>query len=285
MDTQIPIIFIMGPTGVGKTRLSVEIATAVNGEIISLDSMQTYRDCPIMAAQVTEKEMKGIPHHLVNNLEANQELTTAAFVNASLDTICDIYNCGRVPIVCGGSISLTRPLLFHPFVRAQNVLPLALAPDLSTVKNLCDTRIEQMVRDGMLREVQNLARLERRFGLYDDPVRRGAWRTIGYPELRGWYEATQSGDPGAARELERGKELMRRNTLRYAEMQLRLLEQEIIPASAEVYRACIVFNTISRTRFSMDVEQPAIRKCTDWLLKSRWSDDRFQTFEGLVKKS
>ncbi|TLS22353.1 uncharacterized protein PpBr36_10100 [Pyricularia pennisetigena] len=270
MTNPIPIVVIMGPTGVGKTRLSVEIAAAVDGEIISLDSIQAYRDCPIMAAQVTKEEMKQIPHHLVNHLDAAEEPSASDFVRDALEAVREIDGRGRVPIICGGSTSLTKPLLFHPFVQAQKVLPIALTADLDLIKTLCDGRIEQMVRDGLLSEVERMFKLECKMGLYDSPVRRGAWRSIGYPELRGWCDAKTAGaDDKAAQALERGLQLMKQNTLRYAETQLRLLWDNIIPASPNVYGKCLVFTVVSRERFADDVEQPAVHSCKQWLHKFR----------------
>ncbi|KAF9766341.1 hypothetical protein IL306_001269, partial [Fusarium sp. DS 682] len=182
MAPLIPIIAIIGPTGIGKTRLSVEVASAINGEVISVDSIQVYRDCPIMAAQVTQDEMKGIPHHLVDYLEVDEE--PVDFVAQAVQAVKLIHSRGRIPVICGGSTSLMEPLLFHPFIQEQNFLAIALNSDLSTIQSLCDGRITSMVEDGLLDEVKKLSELEKRHSLYESPSRTGAWKSIGYPELR-----------------------------------------------------------------------------------------------------
>ena len=68
-----PLIILTGPTAVGKTELSVRLAKAVNGEIISADSMQVYRHMDIGSAKITREEMYGVPHHLIDVLEPTEE--------------------------------------------------------------------------------------------------------------------------------------------------------------------------------------------------------------------
>lgn len=69
-----PLIVLTGPTAVGKTKLSIALAKAVNGEIISADSMQVYRHMDIGSAKITPEEMDGVPHHLVDVLEPTEDL-------------------------------------------------------------------------------------------------------------------------------------------------------------------------------------------------------------------
>ena len=64
-----PLVILTGPTAVGKTKLSIELAKQINGEIISADSMQVYRRMNIGTAKITEAEKEGIPHHLIDILE------------------------------------------------------------------------------------------------------------------------------------------------------------------------------------------------------------------------
>ena len=68
-----PMIILTGPTAVGKTDLSIQLAKAINGEIISADSMQVYRHMDIGSAKVTPEEMDGVPHHLIDVLEPEEE--------------------------------------------------------------------------------------------------------------------------------------------------------------------------------------------------------------------
>ena len=74
-----PLIVLTGPTAVGKTGLSIELAGALGGEIISADSMQVYRHMNIGSAKVTREEMKGIPHHLIDVLEPTEDFNVVIF--------------------------------------------------------------------------------------------------------------------------------------------------------------------------------------------------------------
>ena len=74
-----PLIVLTGPTAVGKTALSIELAKALNGEIISADSMQVYRHMDIGSAKITKKEMDGVPHHLIDVLEPWEEFNVTRF--------------------------------------------------------------------------------------------------------------------------------------------------------------------------------------------------------------
>ena len=69
------VIFILGPTASGKTKISVEIAKKINGEIIGADSVQIYKDLVIGAASPTVQEMEGVPHHLIGTHELNDQLS------------------------------------------------------------------------------------------------------------------------------------------------------------------------------------------------------------------
>lgn len=71
------VVAIVGPTAVGKTALSIEIATALNGEVISGDSMQVYKHLDIGTAKVTTEEMAGIPHHLIDICDVEQQYSVA----------------------------------------------------------------------------------------------------------------------------------------------------------------------------------------------------------------
>ena len=74
-----PLIVLTGPTAVGKTKLSIALARAVDGEIVSADSMQVYRHMDIGSAKITKEEMAGIPHYLIDILEPEEEFHVAKF--------------------------------------------------------------------------------------------------------------------------------------------------------------------------------------------------------------
>ena len=97
------VIVLTGPTAVGKTSLSIALAKAVDGEIISADSMQVYKYMNIGTAKITEEEKCGIPHFLIDELEPDEEFNVTIFKNKVMGYIEDIKSRGKVPIIVGGT--------------------------------------------------------------------------------------------------------------------------------------------------------------------------------------
>ena len=98
-----PLIVLTGPTAVGKTSLSISLAKAVNGEIISADSMQVYKKMDIGSAKIRSEEMQGIPHYLVDVLEPEEEFHIIKFQQMAKKAMEDIYSRGKIPILVGGT--------------------------------------------------------------------------------------------------------------------------------------------------------------------------------------
>ena len=97
------LIVLTGPTAVGKTSLSIALAKAVDGEIISADSMQVYKYMNIGTAKITEEEKCGIPHFLIDEFEPDEEFNVTIFKNKVMGYIKDIKSRGKVPIIVGGT--------------------------------------------------------------------------------------------------------------------------------------------------------------------------------------
>lgn len=97
------VIVVIGPTSVGKTRMGVELAKAMNGEVISGDSMQIYKGMDIGTAKVTEQEMAGIVHHCIDILEPTDEYSVKDYQDAVRFQIDDITRRGKLPIIVGGT--------------------------------------------------------------------------------------------------------------------------------------------------------------------------------------
>lgn len=108
-----PLIILTGPTAVGKTRASIGLAKAVNGEIISADSMQVYRYMDIGSAKIRPEEMEGIRHYLVDVLEPEEEFHVARFQQMAYEAMEQIYEAGKIPIVVGGTGFYIQALLYH----------------------------------------------------------------------------------------------------------------------------------------------------------------------------
>ena len=98
-----PLVVLTGPTAVGKTKLSIALAKALGGEIISADSMQVYKHMDIGSAKITEKEMDGVPHHLIDVLSPFEEFHIVRFQELAKKAVEDIYSRGRIPVFVGGT--------------------------------------------------------------------------------------------------------------------------------------------------------------------------------------
>lgn len=98
-----PLIVVAGPTASGKTRLAIDIAKAVGGEIVSADSMQTYKYMDIGSAKPTAEERSEVKHHLIDFLEPDAEFSVADYTDMAHGVISDIAARGKMPVMCGGT--------------------------------------------------------------------------------------------------------------------------------------------------------------------------------------
>ena len=106
-----PLIVLTGPTAVGKTALSIELAKMVGGEILSADSMQVYRGMDIGSAKIRPREMQGVPHHLVDVLDPVQEFNVVVCQKLCRQAMEGIYGRGHIPILTGGTGFYIQALL------------------------------------------------------------------------------------------------------------------------------------------------------------------------------
>ena len=119
------IIVILGQTATSKSDLAIKIARKVNGEIISADSRQVYKRLDIGTGKITQKEMRGVPHHLLNVVNPRKKFTVAEYKKLADEKIVEIISRGKVPIICGGTgfyiDAITRGIIF-PEVPPNNKL-------------------------------------------------------------------------------------------------------------------------------------------------------------------
>lgn len=112
-DMQKPALVILtGPTAVGKTDLSVTLARKIGGEIVSADSMQVYRHMDIGSAKITQEQMDGVAHHLIDILEPTDEFNVVLFQKLARKAMNSIYERGHIPIVTGGTGFYIQALLY-----------------------------------------------------------------------------------------------------------------------------------------------------------------------------
>lgn len=147
-----PIIILTGPTAVGKTSLSINLAQKINGEIISADSMQVYKHMDIGTAKVTKAQMDGVKHYLIDILEPDEEFNVVKFKSYALEALNEIYKKGKTPIVVGGTGFYIQALLYD------------IIFDETDTKKLYRHELEQLAKDkgnmflhNMLREVDSVS--------------------------------------------------------------------------------------------------------------------------------
>jgi tRNA dimethylallyltransferase len=150
MQSQIlpPAILLMGPTASGKTALAVQLAQALNGEIISVDSALVFKGMDIGTAKPTLDERGGIPHHLIDILDPSESFSTGQFRNEALALMADITAREKLPILVGGTM-----LYFNALTKGLAELP----PANTEIR----ARLESdLVRDGNVALHQRLAKID-----------------------------------------------------------------------------------------------------------------------------
>lgn len=257
------IVVVAGVTGLGKTKLGIELANKFNGEIISADSVAIYKELNIGSAKPTQEEQAQAVHHMVDVLDVNASYSVAEFQSNARQLIDDIIKRGKLPIVVGGTglyinalindyefeeedtkqdnlfedysneelyamllakneeaARLTHPNNRKRVIRAlsrtqhnnkgQNPIYDALVffiqSDRETIHNRINTRVDRMFENGLLEEVKSLHQK------YPDFFSFQSTQSIGYREFKDYLEGELK--------LEDLKELIKRNTRRFAKRQI-----------------------------------------------------------------
>lgn len=130
-----PLIVLTGPTAVGKTKLSIALAKAVGGEIISADSMQVYKYMDIGSAKIKKEEMQGVPHYLIDVLEPHEEFHVVRFQEMAKNAMKEIYEKGKIPILTGGTGFYIQAVLKD----------IDFSED--SEKSVCREKLEQLARE------------------------------------------------------------------------------------------------------------------------------------------
>jgi len=106
------VIFVIGPTAVGKSAYAIDLALEMNGEIVSADSMQVYKGLDLGTAKPTHEERRSVTHHMIDICDPKDDYTAAEYSRAAQDVISDIFVRGKLPVVCGGSGLYVHSLLY-----------------------------------------------------------------------------------------------------------------------------------------------------------------------------
>lgn len=156
------VFVILGQTATGKSNLAVKIAKKINGEIVSADSRQVYKNLDIGTGKITKKEMAGVPHHLLSVANPKKKFTVAEYQKLAKEKIEEIINRGKTPIICGGTgfyiDAITKGIVF-PIVppnwklRKQLVTKSAIALFV-TLKKLDPERAENIDAKNKVRVIR-----------------------------------------------------------------------------------------------------------------------------------
>lgn len=267
------VLCIVGPTAVGKTKMSIELAKRLDGEIISGDSMQIYRGMDIGTAKATLEERQGIPHHLIDEKNPDESYSVAAFQQTVRTKIAEIQSRGKLPIIVGGTGLYIKSVLYdyefageseskevdeakyghltneelhaklsavdevgakdiHPnnrkrVIRALEIYEtsgvkksemierqehkmiydaclIGLTDDRASLYDRINKRVDMMYEAGLVEEVKALF-------AQNIPENAQSIRAIGYKELYDYFKGLIT--------LEESKELIKRNSRRYAKRQ------------------------------------------------------------------
>ena len=236
-----PLIILTGPTAVGKTKLSISLAKAVNGAIISADSMQVYRHMDIGSAKIRPEEMCGVPHYLIDVLDPSEEFHVVKFVELAHEAMEKIYAAGQIPIVTGGTGFYIQALLKEVDFNVKRVIRaleyyhetgqkisehneeqkqkespycsayFVLNDERSILYDRIDRRVDQMIRDGLVDEVFRLKEM----GYTRDLV---SMQGLGYKELFPYLAGECT--------LEEAVYIIKRDTRHFAKRQLTWFRRE-----------------------------------------------------------
>lgn len=163
------VLIITGPTAVGKSSIAIKCAELLNGEIISADSMQIYKELNIGTAKLSKKEQHQIKHYMINIKNFNEDYNVWQFVNDTKLLIKDIIKRKKTPIICGGTILYIKALIENYNFSNENYNKInydenncfqykvfALNLDRNVLYDKINFRVDKMLQNGMLDEVKLL---------------------------------------------------------------------------------------------------------------------------------
>lgn len=183
------VVIIMGATGTGKSRLSVDLATRFRAEIINSDKIQVHQGLDIVTNKITSEESCGVPHHLLGVLPPEADLTAANYRHMANLSIESVLNRGKLPIIVGGSNSYVEALVDDDedkrFRSRYDCCFLWVDVALPVLHGFVSERVDKMVENGMVEEVREF------FDFSDSNYSRGIKKAIGVPEFDRFFRNEQ----------------------------------------------------------------------------------------------
>lgn len=210
------VVILMGATGTGKSRLSIDLATHFPAEIINSDKIQVYQGLDVVTNKVTEEECGGVPHHLLGVVNPNADFTATDFRQHASLTIESIVQRDRLPIIAGGSNSFIKALVNDEFRSRYACCFLWVDVSLPVLHSFVSDRVDKMVESGLVDEVRQV------FDPDSDNYTRGLRRAIGLPEMDQFFRAEANvDDETRAALLKMSIDKIKGNTCKLATYQLR----------------------------------------------------------------
>ncbi|KAK1292341.1 hypothetical protein QJS10_CPB17g01926 [Acorus calamus] len=190
------MVIVMGATGSGKSRLSIDLALHFNGEIINSDKIQVYKGLDVLTNKVTPAEMRGVPHHLLSIVEPSEDFTASDFCVHAKEAIALITSRGRLPIIAGGSNSFIEALVDCEEFRARyECCFLWVYVSTPVLHAFVGERVDQMVEAGLVEEVRSMFEP-------DADYSKGIRRAIGAPEMDEYLRYSVTGEIGEEQKKE-----------------------------------------------------------------------------------
>ncbi|KAL1806590.1 hypothetical protein DCAR_0832407 [Daucus carota subsp. sativus] len=210
------VIILMGATGTGKSKLSIDLATHFPAEIINSDKIQVYQGLDIVTNKVTKEECRGVPHHLLGVISPDSDFTATDFRHHASIAVESIVQRDRLPIIAGGSNSFIKALVNDEFRSRYACCFLWVDVSLPVLHSFVSNRVDRMVESGLIDEVRQF------FDPDSDNYTRGLRRAIGLPEMDRFFRAEPNvDDETRVALLDMAIDKIKGNTCRLATYQLK----------------------------------------------------------------
>ncbi|XP_021280953.1 adenylate isopentenyltransferase 3, chloroplastic [Herrania umbratica] len=211
------VVILLGATGTGKSRLSIDLATRFPAEVINSDKIQAHEGLDIATNKITEDERCGIPHHLLGVINPNTDFTATNFVDMATHAMDSILSRSQLPVIAGGSNSYIEALVDDKDYRFRSKYEccfLWVDVAMPVLHHYVSERVDKMVENGMVDEV-------RKYFDSNANYTRGIRKAIGVPEFDRYFRAEPLLDKqGRAKLLQEAIQEIKRNTCKLACRQL-----------------------------------------------------------------
>ncbi|XP_048129583.1 adenylate isopentenyltransferase 5, chloroplastic-like [Rhodamnia argentea] len=214
------VVFVVGATGTGKSRLAIDLAVRFRGEVVNSDKIQVYKGLDVVANKVTEEECRGVPHHLLGIAAPDSEFTALDFRRHALVAIESILKRGRLPIVSGGSNSFIDALVNGgPEVQSRyDCCFFWVDVSMPVLHSFVSRRVDKMVEAGLVDEVRSVY-------CPGADNSKGIRRAIGVSEMERYLSSENTVDDRTRTKLlEEAVERIKANTCALACRQLEKIE-------------------------------------------------------------